>query len=284
MTKKKVKGLIVMILFLISMLFPISLAEENTGLVTPVLANNPPTQSNPIPANGSIDITIPLDNFTITINDAEGSTMNLTIYTNASGTWLLVNHSNGLTNGTYSNYTNTSWVDTNCTTFYWSVNLTDGEFWTNATYYFTTYCPPLLNITISTPYPTNESTGICPCNDSICISIYNDYGYSMNLTFYVGTTTVNYTNVPNGTYCFCMCGIDVIKYNTTYYWYVNATEYTNSTNYNTSAIFWFNTAASPADCVIAAGGISYAWAASLGILFGGIAIILVLKKRKKRRL
>jgi hypothetical protein len=64
--------------------------------------------------------------------------MNITIKTNESGSWTVVNQTSGsgLSDGTYS-YTNTSWIDTFDTKYWISFNVTDGEDWTNQTFDFT---------------------------------------------------------------------------------------------------------------------------------------------------
>ncbi len=104
-------------------------------------SNNAPTQSNPGPANESTEqpLTPALN---VTCTDADGDTMNATWWSNSSGTWqqfatnnTISNNSNIIqTNSNFSNYSSTYW---------WSVNLTDGNGgWNNATYHFTTRPAP----------------------------------------------------------------------------------------------------------------------------------------------
>jgi hypothetical protein len=94
------------------------------------LLNNTDIRLNPISLN-------------VTISDLEGSNMNITILTNESGAWNIVNQSSGsgLSNGPYS-FTNTSWIDTYNKKYFISFNLTDGIDWTNQTYNFTTITQP----------------------------------------------------------------------------------------------------------------------------------------------
>jgi len=77
--------------------------------------------------------------FNVTISDNQGDKMNITILSNESGSWAVVNQTSngGLSDGTYS-YTNTSWVDTYETKYWISFNVTDGTYWTNETFHFTT--------------------------------------------------------------------------------------------------------------------------------------------------
>jgi len=110
----------------------IQLGSEQTSL---------PQVSAPSPTNGSTNIDVPPSNFSISINDLNGDNMNITWKTNESGSWATFNVTNGsgsgVGNGTYS-ATNTSWVYTFTTKYWWSVNVTDGNGWTNQTYSFTT--------------------------------------------------------------------------------------------------------------------------------------------------
>ena len=102
--------------------------------------NNPPTQSNEVPNNQSTGISC-TPQLNVTVDDGDLDTVNATWWSNSSGSWvqfgenLSIDTSSGevniiQTNSNFSDYG---------TTYWWSVNLTDGEGgWTNATYYFTT--------------------------------------------------------------------------------------------------------------------------------------------------
>jgi len=96
--------------------------------------------------------------FNVTISDADGDNMNITIMTNESGTWTTVNQTSGsgLSNGAY-NFTNCSWVDSYSTKYWISFNLTDGYDWTNETYHFTTEA---INTSVDTisPYEVTASS------------------------------------------------------------------------------------------------------------------------------
>ena len=102
--------------------------------------NSNPVNSNPIPVNTATDISVSLSQLNITVNDANGAnqTMNITFRTNASGTWLDADTNSSVANGTYY-CINTSWIDTEETKYFWSVNTSDGVGgWDNDTYYFIT--------------------------------------------------------------------------------------------------------------------------------------------------
>jgi len=95
----------------------------------------PPTISNPQPANNSANVPVTLSQLSVEISDPDGDLMNWTIETspnigNSSGS----NATNGTITCPVSNLTYG-------TTYTWYVNVTDGNFWTNETYTFTTETP-----------------------------------------------------------------------------------------------------------------------------------------------
>lgn len=118
-------------------------------------------------------------------------------------------------------------------------------------------------------YPPSPNGTVCPCCDDMCISVNNVNGNLMNLSFYRNDSQfenfyrVNQiTNVPNGTYCFCIdghiceCRVHPVQgevyyfpmmYNETYHWYVNITD-TVTENVITTDIFTFRTPYDPDDC------------------------------------
>jgi len=221
-----------------------------------VAANSAPVQSNPVPANASTNIVIPLSNFSITVSDVDGESMNIYLYRQSGGSWTLFNQTLAVNNGTYT-FTNTSWVDTNGALYNWSVNVTDGFFWTNKSYHFTTIFPDILSDYI---YPKNNATDICPCCDATCFGVGKFYGRvnvtvyrhdSHNSNFYI---VEEFYNITNGTYCFCIDGhisggrYHPVRYNETYYWYVNASKFGNSSLYATSSVYKFTTAVNHSYC------------------------------------
>ena len=96
-------------------------------------SNNAPSQSSPSPSNGSSISS--LSQLCITISDFDTDNMNWSMWTNESGSWVMFDSDNEVGNGTNCSV-NTSWVDCDGI-YYWSVNLTDGEDWSNTTYHFT---------------------------------------------------------------------------------------------------------------------------------------------------
>lgn len=104
-----------------------------------------PTFSNPYPANGVTDVEL-TPSLHVTVNDPEGDTMNITFRTNATGTWSDIGSNNSVGNGTY--YQTSLNMNSYSTKYWWSVNCTDGNSWTNETYYFTAR-NPIVSININ---------------------------------------------------------------------------------------------------------------------------------------
>ena len=157
------------------------------GEQIPPVANTAPVQSNPLVWDGTTadinhtGVIIPVVSFNITIADQDADKMTLTVRTNQSGTWQDVNTSGNLGNGTYSNNTNVSWVDSYNTKYWISFNLTDGTDWDNNTYYFTTRSNT--NPVNSNPYPGNGSVDV-EVNPTLNITINDADGQDMNITWY----------------------------------------------------------------------------------------------------
>ncbi|RLI68911.1 hypothetical protein DRO91_08370, partial [Candidatus Heimdallarchaeota archaeon] len=97
--------------------------------------NVAPTQSNPVPSDGATYQNLN-PTLSITVNDTDANLMNVTFRTNASGSWQTIGYNASSPNGTYSQ------TPTNMnqwgTKYWWSVNVTDGDLWSNHTYNFTT--------------------------------------------------------------------------------------------------------------------------------------------------
>ncbi|GAH68428.1 unnamed protein product, partial [marine sediment metagenome] len=100
------------------------------------VSNNVPVVSNPYPSNESTDVGLVVS-IGVTVADADGHSMNITWCTNASGGWQQIglNHTN-IQGGTYYKIDAVNFEKYN-TTYWWSVNVTDGFDWTNRTYSFT---------------------------------------------------------------------------------------------------------------------------------------------------
>jgi hypothetical protein len=87
--------------------------------------NTGPDADNPHPASGTMGISLPYTLLNITVTDVNNDTMNVTWYTNRSGSWQSFATNNSVANNTViqQNYTN---LTENGKWWYWKVNVTDG--------------------------------------------------------------------------------------------------------------------------------------------------------------
>jgi len=105
-----------------------------------VIENMPPDISDENPINGSTGVERPPIELGATVQDPNGEMMDVYIrWKNHAGEWVTLEIYSSVNNGTYNttNLIGNDWIWGN-TTHTWSVNVTDGVFWTNATYYYTT--------------------------------------------------------------------------------------------------------------------------------------------------
>ena len=133
------KGVIILLLLVLCLAVNTK-AIPTTGTFTPINTNL--TLSDPYPSNGSTDTSLNIT-LTITCTSPQGHLMNLSWHENTTGSWVLQQTNSSHTANTsavWGEYTNASVYST---TYWWSVNLTDGTDWTNETYHFTTESKPL---------------------------------------------------------------------------------------------------------------------------------------------
>ncbi len=113
--------------------------ENTTETRTLEILSPEPTQSSPSPSNGATNISI-IPVLNVTVDDADGDTLTAYWYSNSSGGWALFATNNSI--DASSGSVNISQINTNFSNYgticYWSVNLTDGTYWCNETYHFTT--------------------------------------------------------------------------------------------------------------------------------------------------
>lgn len=105
------------------------------------IKNVAPTQSNPSPSNGATGQDLN-PRLSITVNDENTDSMDVTFRTNATGYWGDIGSNNSVYNGTYSQINDS--MNSGNTKYWWSVNVTDGIDWINETYHFTTTASPFL--------------------------------------------------------------------------------------------------------------------------------------------
>jgi len=117
-----------------------SVTVEDSGV------DNSPVLSNPLPSDDSINQSFNPE-LSITCNNDDGSNFDLYILTNASGSWSILDSWTNVGNNTNSMFkVNPSNMNSNGTTYFWSVNASDNyggsNNWTNITYRFTTSFEP----------------------------------------------------------------------------------------------------------------------------------------------
>ena len=131
--------------------------------------------------------------------------------------------------------------------------------------------------------------------DSICVVVSAPYRF--NMTVYGRSEhEVNYSiwdqyvNFSAQTFCFCLCGYIVdgwhqpMRYNTSYYWFVNASKFDNTSLFNVTDVFHFTTAVDRLSCVASSGGGGWSDRDSvIGVvgIFGIIGLIGYLRRRRK---
>lgn len=101
-------------------------------------ANNAPIQSNEKPDNQSTTVKYSTSGITInvTVGDLDAESMNVSFYTNETGTWTQIGSTNtSVSNGSYQQ--TYAGFDTRGVKYWWSANVSDGTDWTNETYHFT---------------------------------------------------------------------------------------------------------------------------------------------------
>ena len=98
--------------------------------------NYAPSISNPSPGNGSENINRP-PQLSIDVSDTEGDTINITWFSNSSGSWQIFGYDRNENNGTY--YQTNNNFSSSLTTYYWNVSVNDGNAHNSSDiYHFTT--------------------------------------------------------------------------------------------------------------------------------------------------
>jgi len=217
-----------------------------------------PTQSNESPTNGSTGVSLN-PTLQITVNDPDGDTMNQTFRTNASGTWTSIAYNNNTGNATVSN--STTVFSSYTTKYWWSSNLSDGTYWTNNTYYFTTMEESILewttlsfgakaevtdsSLVLSNEQPSNESTNV-DMYILLNITVNSPQGKEFNITWLTNesgswTEFAYNSSLTNGTYR--QRAIWANSSDTIYWWQVNVNDtsqdWTNETYcFQTTTYTW----------------------------------------------
>jgi len=205
------------------------------GAEETVVINQPPVQSNPNPPDGATDIDL-IPALSVDVSDPEGNIMNATWYSNSTSIWEKFGENLSIGNGTI--YQINSNFSEAYTTYWWSVNLSDGTNWNNVTYKFTTtvisnVTPSVVSCLVN--FTAKDKT------DSIRIFYDTNPGIDTNdNSTYIDPENCNLSDRKYRTMI-----IEELKENTTYYYRLynvdTSSWYTNERNFTTKERFttWY---------------------------------------------
>jgi hypothetical protein len=105
-----------------------------------IQATHAPIVSAPNPTDGATGVNLD-PTLSVTLYDPHGDSMNIDfLFLNSTGQWQKLGKYTNVGNGVYSQTTMS--MDSYSTTYSWAVQVTDGTYWTNKTFQFTTKAPP----------------------------------------------------------------------------------------------------------------------------------------------
>lgn len=196
-----------------------------------------PMISDPYPADGATGV--PFNpTLHITVTDGDGDLMDITWYTNVSGTWQILGVNNSVGNGTY--FMPTSDFDDPLHTYYWNVSVTDGVFTVSSpAYHFTTQSTNTPPDVPSNPSPSNGSTDV-ERSPLLSVEVNDDDGDTLTVSFYQQNGVLIGSDTVMGSGTASVVWADADQYATTYYWYVVADDGIDQT---TSPTWHFTTEA-----------------------------------------
>ena len=178
--------------------------------------NNLPLITNPIPSNNSVNMPInPI--ISIDVNDPDANAMNVSFYSNLSGSWVLLQTNSSVNNGTYSFQGND--FDVYNRTYFWNVSVNDG-YGTNNSAVFRFRIENAPDIVVSNPSPSNASADVSTATSSVSIDINSNDVF--NYTIELGSNSDSGNDQSNGT--FSLTGL-TFESDTSYKWYVNVSNY-----------------------------------------------------------
>jgi hypothetical protein len=199
-----------------------------------IVPENQPVQiSDTTPADESVNVSVDISFLNVTLADPEGDLFSWNISTSPD---VGSNSSSNATNGTKQCLLSDLAYET---TYTWSVHTTDGSHWTNDTFTFTTVIDPRnQSPRCSSPAPINGTMGVPTNLSEISINLTDREGDLLNWTIQTSpdVDSSNGTSEGNGTKT---CALSALQLNTTYTWYVNATD--NGSGNTTSKWYIFTT-------------------------------------------
>jgi len=188
--------------------------------------NNPPiiNISSASPSNGSTSESISLSDLEIWVGDNE-TTFNWTIECSNGNS----SSDNGANNGTKECPVDGGDPLSYDTEYFWWVNVTDGEDWTNATLNFTTGSEPVNHPpVISSPSPSDHATDVSSSISAVSVTITDADGDTFNWSIETSLGDSNSGNdASNGSKS---CTLASLSYDDDVTWWVNVSdEATNKT-------------------------------------------------------
>ncbi len=203
---------------------------------TPVFPNPnlPPFMLYPYPNNNATGL--PRNTMlAIQAFDNDTDLMNVTFYTNASGEWEQIGFHGQVTNGSYNIFP-TVFTGYN-TTYWWSVNVSDGKLSVNETFNFRTVESNVVEIFDEYPLHRSENVSVNLTTLTINISDFEGDAFDWEITTFPDVGSNFGLNGTNGTYS---CTVSGLKYNTTYNWSVRAIDPLGA-NVMMEFNYWFRT-------------------------------------------
>jgi len=198
-----------------------------------------PVVTDPVPANGAVDVAITTTDLSFTLADHQGDSMDYSVETSPD---IGFDSATGVSNNTYTISVSGLAYDT---VYSWFVNVTDGTYASNKTFSFTTrpenYLPE-----ISNPSPSDSAVDVPIGSVVLSVDVSDRDAENMDVTFKTnesGSWQVIAANssVGNGTYrqshTFGSTGV-------LYYWGVNVSDvsggWTNETYSFTTERIWLD--------------------------------------------
>jgi hypothetical protein len=191
-------------------------SESRLGVAEYVHPPGPqPRVYNEIPYGASKEVSISLSQLSFDLSDPNGNLMNYTVTTSPN-----IGASTGTNVGNGKRTVSIAGLDYE-TTYTWQVSATDGTYWTNRTYRFTTSSPS--KPVVSGETPSDGASEVSVLLPKLSFNLFEPDGDPMNYTV---TTSPDIgsesgSNVPDGCYNVTISGLE---YNTTYSWQVNVTD------------------------------------------------------------
>ena len=186
--------------------------------------NQAPSLSDEDPDDDAIDVSVDTSSVSVSISDGDSDSFDWTIETSPD---IGSDAGSDATDGVKSCSIFGLAYDT---VYTWFVNVTDGTDWTRASYQFTTEEEPVVNNApvVSTPSPSNESTGVAVSTSQVSVTIEDPDGDSFDWTIETSPDigSVSGDDESNGTKT---CSVSTPAYETTYTWFVNVTDGTDWT-------------------------------------------------------